>query len=83
MTNIALTVTQVAEILGIDRKAVTNLIKSSAIVASDISLNPSAGRARYRVLESDLQNFLDGRVHQPTPKRRRRRRKPTNVTQYF
>ena len=74
MTDAALTVKEVAEHLGVQQRSVLELIKSGALLASDVSLNPTSGRPRWRIQEAELQNFLDRRVHQPTTKRRRRRK---------
>ena len=79
--NNALSVKQVAEKLGIRTHAVTSLIRSGELRAVDVSLKPG-GRPRWRVLPDDLEGFLARRTHR-TAGPRRRRRKPTNVKQYF
>lgn len=81
MTEPALTVKEVARQLGIRQHGVLALVKSGEIRAADVSLTPG-GRPRWRIMPEDLDAFLSRRTHQKqTP--RRRRRKPTNVKQYF
>jgi excisionase family DNA binding protein len=76
-----LTVKQVSERLNLRRHAVLALINSGALRASDVSLKPG-GRATWRILESDVEDFLETREFHPEPPRRKRR-KPATVRQYF
>lgn len=77
----ALRLTEVAQRLDIQRKTVGKLIRIGSLPAFDISLT-SGGRPSWRVLESDLKAFIEQRQHRiPTPRRRRRR--PSQVTEFF
>ncbi len=82
MTDRALTVKQVAERLGIRTHGVTSLIKSGELRAADVSLTPG-GRPRWRTMPEDLDSFLLRRTYQTKQTTRRRRRRPTDVKQYF
>ena len=77
----ALSVKQVAELLGIRTHGVLALIRSGELRAVDVSL-VQGGRPRWRILPDDLEGFLLRRTYQTAPPRRRRR-KPTNVKAYF
>lgn len=77
----ALTVRMAAERLGLRGHAVLALIRSGALVASDVSLHPG-GRPRWRITEEAIEDFLSARMHRVAVPRRRRR-KPQNVKAYF
>lgn len=83
MTDTALTVKQVAEQLSVRQHAILALIRSGSLIAVDVSLKPDSGRPRWRIMESDLTTWIDGRIHQPAAPRRRRRKKPNNIPQIF
>ncbi|MDZ4685267.1 MAG: helix-turn-helix domain-containing protein [Planctomycetaceae bacterium] len=74
-------VREVAELLGIRQHGVTALIRSGELRGVDVSLQPG-GRPRWRIMQEDLEAFIARRTHQAAAPRRRRR-KPTNVKQYF
>jgi excisionase family DNA binding protein len=77
-----LTVKQVAEALQCRQHCVLSLIRSGSLRASNIALNPN-GKVRWRILEEDLEAFLDRRrllIAGPRPKKRKAK---NNVIQYF
>jgi hypothetical protein len=81
VTDRAHSVKQVAAMLGIRTHAVCALIRSGALRAVDVSLQPG-GRPHWRIMPDDLEGFLLRRTHAPAAPRRHRR-KPTTVKQYF
>lgn len=81
MADRALSVREVAELLGVRQHCVLTLIRNGELRAVDISLKPG-GRPRWRIMPDDWDGFLSRRTYQPAAPRRRRR-KPTNVKQYF
>jgi len=74
-------VRDVAELLGVRTHAVLTLIRSGQLRAIDVSLRPG-GRPRWRIMPDDLDGFIARRTHQATIRVRRRKR-PTQVKQYF
>jgi hypothetical protein len=72
---------EVAELLGIRVHSVLSLIASGDLKAADVSIRQSR-RPRWKVAQEDIDSFLLRRTRQPATKRRRRR-KSTNVKQYF
>lgn len=81
MTEPALKVREVAELLGIRQHGVLGLIGSGQLNASDVSQRPG-GRPRWRIMPADLERFLLTRRRQP-PAPRRRKRKLSEITTYF
>ncbi len=77
----ALSVREVAALLGIRPHGVLALIHSNQLPAVDVSLQ-QGGRPRWRIFQDALEDFLLRRTHQPAAPRRRRRRN-TTVKQYF
>ena len=82
MTDRALSVKQVATMLGIRTHGVLSLIHSSQLRAVDVSLVPG-GRRHWRVMPDDLDAFISRRTHAPATPRRRRRKRTSFVKQYF
>ena len=83
MTAPALSVKQVAELLDVSQHQILSLLKSGELRGVDVSLQPG-GRPRWRIMADDLDAFPHRRAHQIATPRRRRRGKPTsNITQYF
>jgi len=82
MTDRALSVREVSELLGIRTHGVLSLIHSGELRAVDVSLK-QGGRPRWRILPDDLDGFLLRRTHQVPAPRRRKRRRTANVKQYF
>ena len=82
MTDRALTVRDVAALLGIRQHGVLSLIRSGELRGVDVSLKPG-GRPRWRIMPDDLEGFLSRRTLTPAGPRRRARRRPANVKQYF
>lgn len=79
-----LTVTQVAEMLDIDRKQIGRWIRSGELRGVDLSGKPNAARRNYRVRESDVEAFLAARDVLPDERPvRRRSRKPKADTIEF
>jgi excisionase family DNA binding protein len=69
---------EIAECLGIDVGKVTAWCKSGELRTRNVAR--SVGRkARWRILQSDLDAFLDRRANSP-PVKPARRRKPTEPT---
>lgn len=76
-----LSVKEVAELLGIRQHGVLTLIRNGELAAHDVSLKPG-GRPRWRIAREEIESFLTRRAHVAAPKRRRKRR-PKDVKQYF
>lgn len=69
-----LTPRELAERLKVDPGKVTAWIRSGQLLATDISLNPGIGKARYRISETEADRFLRSRTQHPrAPKNRRTR----------
>jgi hypothetical protein len=81
MTSRMLSVREVADQLGTRTHSVLTLIKTGQLRASDISLTPG-GRPRWRIDPDDLSLYLARKTFQ-APAPRRRRKKPTNVKEFF
>jgi excisionase family DNA binding protein len=81
MNECALSVREVAELLGIRRHGILFLIKSGQLRACDVSLK-LGGRPHWKILPSDLEAFLLRRTYQASPPRRRRRNS-SQVKAYF
>lgn len=82
MTDAALSVKRLAELLGIRRHGVLALIHSGELRGFDASLKPT-GRALWRVLAEDLDGFILRRTYQPAAPRRRRRKPQATMKRYF
>jgi excisionase family DNA binding protein len=82
MSDPALTVKEVAALLGIRQHAVLTLIRNGSLRAIDVSLR-QGGKPRWRIMPDDFEGFLARRTHQPAGPRRRRRKQPANITRYF
>ena len=81
--DLARSVRAATEMLDLGQHSVLALIKSGALVASDVSLTPG-GKPRWRILQSDIDEFLARRRHQPpAPRRRRRRKAAATIKEYF
>lgn len=78
----ALSVREVAELLGIRQHSVLALIHKGELRAVNVSVE-SAGKPRWRILREDLDAFLLRRTHQAAPPRRRRRRARSIPNKYF
>lgn len=78
-----LTVREVAQELRISHSSVLTLIHKGMLPATDVSSNPR-GRARYIVLQQDLQAFLLSRkVASPAAPLKQRRRTPPSVQEWI
>ena len=77
----SVSVRQAAERLGISQRAVTSLIALGELPAFNVSLR-TASRPRWKILPEALEAFIARRTHKAAAPRRRRR-KPSNVKQWF
>jgi excisionase family DNA binding protein len=80
-----LTLAEVAKRLRISHSSALTLVRSGQLPATDVSTH-SAGRRRYIVLASDLDEWLRSRaVRPPAAANRRRRRvaRPVNVVDFI
>lgn len=68
----ALTVREVAELLGIRQHSVLALIHKGELRAFDVSLE-RGGKPRWRIARDELDSFMTRRTHQAAPPRRRHR----------
>ena len=76
---------ELARTWGVSVDKIHALITSGQLRAIDVSLNPGVGLPRWKIRPEDIVEFDNRRASRPaTPKpTRRRRRTPTNVTEYF
>lgn len=62
---------EISELLGVSGETVRAWIARGELVAVNVSLNRSSRKPRYRIRESDLSVFLEGRATwQQKPQRR-------------
>ena len=74
---------EVAEMLSVTADKVLDLIRTGQLGAVDVSLH-RGGKARWRISDADLENFLLRRRSQPpTPAPKRKRRQPQEITKYY
>jgi excisionase family DNA binding protein len=80
-----LTLTEAAALLRVSRSKVLAWLRSGRLRGSDVSANPSSGKARWRIARADLDAFLEGRVPQveTKPSRRRKPTRPSGWVAYF
>ena len=78
-----LTPPQVAKQLAVDPSKVLTWIKAGELRGVDVSARAGIGRPRFRVDPTDLETFLARRTTGPVAKAPRRRRKASNITEYF
>lgn len=72
-----LTPPQVAEQLGVDPATVICWIRSGQLKASNVG--KGAQRPRYKIRQSDLDQFLKSRQPQPMVTKKRRAKQPTEI----
>ena len=72
----------VARRLGVAPEKVLQLIRTGEIVAHDLATR-RGGRPRWRISDEALDAFLESRRSQPTLPRRKMRKPPTAIKQYF
>ena len=74
---------EVARRLRIKADSVRQLIRSGELRAADLA-RPGSRRPRFRIEPADVELFLAGRAVRPPDKPTcRRRRKPTDVVEFF
>lgn len=77
------TVAQAAELLQVRVRQIQGLIRTGELRAVDVSLH-SGGKPRWRISDAELQAFQVRRSNKPVPvPSRRKRRRSTNITEYF
>jgi len=69
-----LTVAQVADQLGVDRKSVLSWVSSGELPAFSASKSPYSKRPRWRIDSGALRGFAEKRAVRPTPTSPARRR---------
>ena len=67
----------VAENLGVDSRTVREWVKKGELKAVNVSRNKDSRKARLRILEKDVTDFLTLRAIAPEVKISRRRRLPS------
>lgn len=65
---------QVAEYLNVSYDVVLDLIHAGELPKRDVSVG--RGKPRYRVAESEIEDFLNRRTEHREPRKRRKIRKP-------
>jgi transposase len=80
-TKLHYTVREGAKRIGVSERIMRDYIRRYEIKAYDVSVNPGRGKARWRITEEAIQDFLVKRSNQPTnqPNRRRTIRRPSKT----
>ena len=73
---------EVAEWLGVGTDTVLGWIHNGSLPAFDCSREQSR-KPRWRIMESELQGFIERRTKQQPIKPTRRPRKPTNIIEFY
>jgi len=73
---------EVAAFLDVKVDSVLDWIAAGELPASDCS-RPGSRKPRWKILEDDLDAFLQRRKKVPTPKPRRRRRRVKNIIEFY
>ena len=77
-----LTPAQIAELLQIDVGKVIGWIRTGELPAVNVAKSRHGAKGRWRIAESDFEDFLLRRRTQPPPPKPTRRRILPTVTQY-
>ena len=73
---------QISNDLSVGHDKVLGWIHSGELQAVNLAARRD-GRPRWRISDEDLEDFLARRAASPAPKRRRRRKQPNHVTDYY
>ena len=76
-------VKQVSERFGVSMRTVLLWIKSGELKAVNCSRNMASKKPRYRICDSELQEFELLRSTYVAPTRRRKRKQPSDVIQFY
>jgi len=75
-------VKQICERYSVGEHTVLGWIRRGELRAIDVSRTPG-GKPRWRITPEALEAFELSRTAEPTPPRRRRKKKPADVVEFF
>ena len=83
MTDRTLTVKELAERYGVTGHTVLRWIASGELRAINVGRRPGGKKPRWRITAEALETFELIRSHSPPPPRTRRKKRQTEVTEFY